>query len=56
MGQSIHQQMNGSYDVYLASPAAFSGADDIVTNLAKERESLESRLSNAFRSLIFDYY
>ena len=30
--------MNGSWDAYLASPAAFAGADDIITNLAKERE------------------
>ena len=31
--------MNGSLDVYLASPADFAGADDIITNyLAKERE------------------
>ena len=30
--------MNGSWDVYLASPADFAGADDVITNLAKERE------------------
>ena len=30
--------MNGSWDAYLASPADFAGADDIITNLAKERE------------------
>ena len=30
--------MNGSLDAYLASPADFAGADDIITNLAKERE------------------
>ena len=34
MGQST----NGSWDAYLASPAEFTGADDIITNLAKERE------------------
>ena len=34
MGQS----MNGSWDVSLSSPADFAGADDIITNLAKERE------------------
>ena len=34
MGQS----MNGSRDAYLASPADFAGANDIITNLAKERE------------------
>ena len=33
-----NQQMNGSWDVYLASPADFAGTDDIITNLAKERE------------------
>ena len=31
-------RMNGSWDAYLASPAGFAGADDIVTNLTKERE------------------
>ena len=30
--------MNGSWDEYLAYPADFAGADDIITNLAKERE------------------
>ena len=38
MGQSIDQRMNGSWDAYLALPADFAGADDIITNLAKERE------------------
>ena len=39
--------MNGSWDAYLASPADFARADNIVTNLAKEKESLRSRSSNA---------
>ena len=30
--------MTGSWDTYLASPTDFAGADDIITNLAKERE------------------
>ena len=30
--------MNGSWDAYLSFPADFTGADDIITNLAKERE------------------
>ena len=30
--------MDGSWNAYLAFPADFSGADDIITNLAKERE------------------
>ena len=30
--------MNGSWDAYLASPADFARVDDIITNLAKERE------------------
>ena len=30
--------MNGSWDAYLASPADFAEADDIITNLEKERE------------------
>ena len=38
LGQSINKRMNGSCDAYLASPADFAGADDIITNLAKERE------------------
>ena len=31
-------KLNGSWDAYLTSPADFAGVDDIVTNLAKERE------------------
>ena len=30
--------MNGSWDAFLASPADFAGADDIIINLLKERE------------------
>ena len=30
--------MNGCWDVYLASLADFEGADNIITNLAKERK------------------
>ena len=33
-----NQRINDSWDAYLASPADFAGADDIMTNLAKERE------------------
>ena len=29
--------MNGSWDAYLALPADFAGADDIITNLANEK-------------------
>ena len=29
---------NGSWDKYLASLTDFAGEDDIITNLAKERE------------------
>ena len=32
------KRMNGSWDAYIASPADFSGADDTITYLAKERE------------------
>ena len=32
MGQSTN------WDAYLASPADFAGANDIITNLAKERD------------------
>ena len=38
MGQSIDQRVNRSWDKHLESPADFAGADDIITNLAKERE------------------
>ena len=34
----MNEWMNGSWDTYLASPADFAGADDIITNLAKDRE------------------
>ena len=30
--------MTGSWDAYLAFPADFMEADDVITNLAKERE------------------
>ena len=33
-----NQQMNGSWDAYLASPTDFAGADNIITNLTKERK------------------
>ena len=33
-----NQQMNGAWDAYLASPADFAGADDIITNLEREKE------------------
>ena len=33
-----NQQMNGSWDAYLVSPADFVGADDIIANLAKDNE------------------
>ena len=29
--------MNRSWDAYLAFPADFAGADDIITNLVKEK-------------------
>ena len=48
MGQSNDQQMNGSWDAFLASPADFAGADEIITNFAK---SLGSRSSNALPNL-----
>ena len=31
--------MDGSWDAFMASPADFAGADDIITNLAKKRET-----------------
>ena len=42
-----NQRINGSWDAYLTPAVDFAGADDIITNLAKERESLGSRSSNA---------
>ena len=44
--------MNGPWDAYLGSPADFAAADDIITNLTKEREPGIERT----HSLIFDYY
>ena len=42
------------WDAYLTTPADFAGADDNITNLAKEREpGIEIIERN---SLIFDYY
>lgn len=38
MGQSIAQRMNETWDAYLVSPADFAGPDDIIINLAKEKE------------------
>ena len=45
--------MNGSWqwDTYLASPADFAGVDDMITNLAKEKESLVT-LNTLPKSLI----
>ena len=49
MGQSIDQRMSESWDDYLASPAEFAGADDIITNLAKEREpGIETTLNTRY--------
>ena len=45
-----HQFMNGSWYAYLASPADFTGADDIITNSAKEREP-GIEISNALPNL-----
>ena len=38
MRGTINQRMNGSWDAYLASLTDSAGADDIITNLAKEEE------------------
>ena len=32
------QWLNGSWDAHLVSPVDFTAADDVITNLAKERE------------------
>ena len=53
MGQSINQQMNGSWDAYLATLADFAGVDDIITNLAEEKPWNQDHQTH---SLIFDYY
>ena len=31
--------MNGSWDAFLTSPVDFAGTDNIITNLAKKRET-----------------
>ena len=36
-------------------PADFAGADDIITNLAKESQNLGSRSSNAFSNPVLIY-
>ena len=48
--------MNGSWDAYLASPADFAGADDIITNLAMEREPGIEIIERTPLSLIFSSY
>ena len=49
----MHELMNESWDAYLAPPAVFAGADDIITNLAKERVWDQDHQTHC---LIFDYY
>ena len=46
MGQSIDQRINGSLDAYLASPADFAGAFDIIINLAKKKEPDQNPFSD----------
>ena len=53
--------MNGCWNAYLASPADFARANDIITNLAKEREpGIEiierTPLSLMFTSFIVNSY
>ena len=36
--QRMNAGMNGSWDAYLASPADIAGTNNIISNLAKERE------------------
>ena len=45
--------MNGSWDMYLASPTDFAGVDNIITNSGKEREPGVKIIET--HSLIFDY-
>ena len=52
MGESIDRRMNGPWDAYLASPADFAGADDIITNLTKEREPGIEIIERTPKSLI----
>ena len=50
--------MNGSWDAHLASPADFAGKDDIITNLAKEREpgiKIIERLPNLWRMIFTSF-
>ena len=48
--------MNGSWDAYLASPADFGGADDVINNLAKEREPGIEIIERTPLSLIITSY
>ena len=53
--ETVWHNVDSAWDAYLASPADFAGADDIITNLVKEREP-GSRSSNALQSLIITSY
>ena len=46
--------MNESWEAYLAPPADFAGANDIVTNLAKAKEPGIEIIERT--ATIFDYY
>ena len=50
--EKLYGTMNGSWDAYLASPADFAGADDIITNLANEREPEFEIIERTAKSLI----
>ena len=52
MGQSIDQQMNGSWDACLAFPADFAGAVMTSSPTWQKREGLGLRLLKA----LCDYY
>ena len=51
-----NQRINGSWDAYLAPAADFAGADDIITNLAKEREPGIEIIERTLLSLIITSY
>ena len=51
--------MNGSWDVYVASPAYSAGKDDIIADLAKKKEPGIEIIERTSQSLIitsFSYY
>ena len=48
--------MNGSWDVYVAPPTDFARMDDIIINLAKEREPGIERTYSLIYIIVVDFF